>query len=209
MNFRYTLAFSAMLLLIIILLSVSQAQDQKVRASLKAGVMQRLGADTDITIEYSRPGVKGRVIWGGLVPYGLMSITTKDSLKKDIPWRAGANENTTIEFNHDLLIEDRKLPAGKYGVHIIPYENEWIIIFSKKNAEWGSYTYDEKEDALRVKVIPVEAPFQNWLTYGFDDLAGTSATLYLWWEKLKAPVKIELAGSDAPPAKPAKVKFVE
>ena len=169
-----------------------QAQGDKIRKSLKASVTQRLGTDTDITIDFSRPGVKGRKIWGELVPFGL-APGNKYSNDKPYPWRAGANENTTIEFNKDLLIENQKLPTGKYGIHMIPSEKDWIIIFSKKNAEWGSFSYDEKEDALRVTVTPVKAPFQEWLTYGFDDLNGTSATAYLHWEELKIPFKIELA----------------
>ncbi|MEJ2055271.1 MAG: DUF2911 domain-containing protein [Calditrichaceae bacterium] len=172
--------------------SSAQAQNNKVRKSLKASVTQRLGTDTDITIDYSRPGVKGRKIWGGLVPYGL-APGNRASNGKPFPWRAGANENTTIEFNHDLLIEGHKLPAGKYGIHMIPSEEDWTIIFSKKNAEWGSFSYDEKYDALRITVTPVKAPFKEWLTYGFDDLNGTSATVYLRWEELKVPFKIELA----------------
>ena len=90
-------------------------------------------------------------------------------------------------------MEGQKLPAGKYGIHMIPSEKDWIIIFSKKNAEWGSFSYDEKEDALRVTVTPVKAAHQEWLTFGFDDLKGTSATAYLHWEELKIPFKIELS----------------
>jgi len=172
--------------------SASLAQGKKVRASLNAAVTQRLGTDTNITFTFCRPGVKGRKIWGELVPYGL-APGNKYSKNNPYPWRAGANENTTIEFNNDLLIEGNKLPAGKYGIHMIPSEKEWIIIFSKNNSLWGSYAYNKEEDALRVTVKPVEAPHQEWLTFGFDDLAGTSATAYLHWEKIKIPFKIELA----------------
>lgn len=167
------------------------AQGQKIRPSLKASVSQRLGIDTDITIVYSRPGVKGRKIWGELVPYG-MAPGDKSSKNKPYPWRAGANENTTIEFNKDILVEGQKLPAGKYGIHMIPTEKEWTIIFSKNSTAMGSYSYDPAEDALRVTVTPVKAPHQEWLMYGFDDLAGTSATAYLYWEELKVPFKIKL-----------------
>lgn len=169
----------------------SFAQPDKIRLSLKAGVTQTLGLDTRVEIIYSRPGVKGRVIWGELVPFGL-SPGNQYSNNKDYPWRAGANENTTIEFTSDVLVEGQKLPAGKYGIHMIPFEKEWIIIFSNNNNSWGSYGYNQEEDALRVTVIPVEAPFNEWLCFGFDDLAGTSATAYLWWEKLKVPFKIQL-----------------
>lgn len=176
---------------LLVLPSATFAQRNQVRASLKASVTQRLGVDTDITIEYSRPGVKGRKIWGGLVPYGL-APGNKYSDNKPFPWRAGANENTTIEFNKDILIEGNKLPAGKYGIHMIPSEKDWIIIFSKNNSAWGSFKYNQEEDALRITVTPVKAPFQEWLEYGFDDLAGTSATAYLHWEELKVPFKIAL-----------------
>ena len=172
--------------------SISLAQRGGVRPSLKATVTQRLGADTDITIEYSRPGVKGRKIWGGLVPYGLVPGSER-SQGRPVPWRAGANENTTIECNNDVLIEGQKLPAGKYGVHMIPSEKDWVIIFNKNNSSWGSYSYNEEEDALRVTVTPVQAGFHEWLLYGFGDLAGTSATAYLLWDKLRVPFTIKLA----------------
>ena len=168
------------------------AQGGKIPASLKASVTQRLGTDTDITFDFCRPGVKGRKIWGGLVPYGL-EPGNKYSKGKPFPWRAGANKNTTITFNNDILIEGKKLPAGKYGIHMIPSEKEWIIIFSTNNSAWGSYSYNKAKDALRVTVTPVKACHQEWMMFGFDDLAGTSATAFLHWEKLKVPFKIKLA----------------
>ncbi len=167
------------------------AQRAQVRPSLKAGVWQRLGTDADITIEYSRPGVKGRKIWGALVPYG-MAPGNQYSKNQPFPWRAGANENTTIEFTKDVLIEGKPLAAGKYGLHMIPSEKEWTIIFSKNHSAWGSFSYTQDEDVLRVTVMPVEAPFQEWLAYGFEDLAGKSATAFLHWEQLKVPFKISL-----------------
>lgn len=173
--------------------SAALAQSSEIRLSLKASATQRLGVDTDITIDYSRPGVKGRKIWGELVPYGL-APGTEFSNEKPFPWRAGANENTTIEFNKDLLIEGEKLSAGKYGIHMIPAEKDWVIIFSANNSAWGSFSYDQEEDALRVTVTPVAAPHQEWLIFGFEDLAGTSATAYLHWETLKVPFTIKLAG---------------
>lgn len=166
--------------------STAFAQGNQVRPSLKASVMQVLGADTAITITYSRPGVKGRKIWGELVPYSMAS--------GDQPsiWRAGANENTTIEFNKDILVEGNKLPAGKYGIHMIPSEKDWIVIFSKNNSSWGSMAYKQEEDALRVTVTPVKVPHREWMSFGFGKLAGTSATVYLHWEELAVPFKIEL-----------------
>ena len=170
---------------------ISFAQEDTVRPSLKASVTQRLGVDTDITLDYSRPGVKGRKIWGELVPYGL-APGNKYSKEKPYPWRAGANEATTIEISKDILIEGSKLPAGKYGIHMIPSEKDWVIIFSKDNSLSGSYFYNQEKDALRITVTPVDAPHQEWLSYGFGDLAGTSASAFLYWEKLKVPFKIEL-----------------
>ena len=172
--------------------STTFAQENQVRPSLKASVSQRLGIDTDIKIDFSRPGVKGRKIWGELVPYGL-APGNRYSKDQPYPWRAGANENTTIEFNKDILVEGNKLPAGKYGIHMIPSEKDWIIIFSKNNSGWGSYQYNQEEDALRVTVTPVKAPHQEWMVFGFEDLAGTAATAYLHWEELKVPFKIKLA----------------
>jgi len=168
------------------------AQEKKVRASLPASVSQTLGVDTEITIDYSRPGVKGRKIWGELVPYG-MNPGNKYSKEKPFPWRAGANEKTTIEISNDVLVDGEALPAGKYSIHMIPSEKDWIIAFNKNSEGWGSYDYDEAQDALRVTVTPVEAPFQEWMRFGFGDLAGTSAVAFLQWEKLKVPFTIALA----------------
>ena len=108
------------------------------RPSQRALASQRVGL-TDITITYHRPLVGGRKIWGGLVPY-------------DQVWRAGANENTTIAFADPVSIEGQPLAKGIYGLHMIPSANEWTIVFSKNSTSWGSFTYDQAEDALRVKV---------------------------------------------------------
>ena len=185
------LGLTLILSVLLVLPSTTFAQGNQVRASLKASVMQVLGVDTAITITYSRPGVKGRKIWGELVPYGL-APGNRYSKDQPFPWRAGANENTTIEFNKDILVEGNKLSAGKYGIHMIPSENDWVIIFSKNNSAWGSYQYNQEEDALRVTVTPVEATHREWLVYSFGKLAGTSAMAYLHWEKLIVPFKIEL-----------------
>jgi hypothetical protein len=172
--------------------TTSSAQG-KPRVSPKASVSQTIGADTNITIDYGRPGVKGRKIWGELVPFGL-APGNKMSKDKPFPWRAGANENTIITFSKDILVEGQKLPAGKYGIHMIPSATTWVIAFSKNSASWGSFSYNQEEDALRVTVTPVKAPFEEWLMYGFGDLTANSATLYLRWEELKIPIKIALAG---------------
>jgi len=188
---RFGLTWGFVLALLMVRPSASLAQGKRVPASLGATVTQKLGTDAVITIDYSRPGVKGRKIWGGLVPYG-MAPGNQYSKNKPFPWRAGDNENTTFETNKDVLIEGKPLPAGKYGLHMIPGEKEWIIIFSKKNDAWGSFAYDQADDALRVTVTPVAAPHEEWLMFGFDDLANASATAYLHWEQLRVPFKIAL-----------------
>src|SRR5215470_2246659 len=108
--------------------------------SQAAEVKQRI-ALTDITVKYHRPLVNGRKIWGGLVPYGKV-------------WRAGANENTTIEFSSPVSVEGKPLDKGTYGLHMIPNPDSCTVIFSKTNTGWGSYSYDQKDDALRVEVKP-------------------------------------------------------
>lgn len=168
------------------------AQESKIRASLPASVSQTIGVDTAITIDYSRPGVKGRKIWGELVPYGL-APGNEYSKNKPYPWRAGANEKTTIAVSSDVTVDGKPLAAGKYSILMIPSEKDWVVIFNKVNEGWGSYDYDEAQDALRVTVTPVKAPFEEWMRFGFDDLAGTSAVAYLQWEKLKVPFTIALA----------------
>ncbi len=188
-------AIAKVALVFMLLIGIStftQAQSKKVRPSLPASVAQGIGVDGKIVIEYSRPGVKGRPIWGVLVPYGLAE-GNKYSDNKPYPWRAGANENTTFETKTALTVEGKSLPAGKYGLHMIPGKDEWVIIFSKQNDIWGSYKYDEANDALRVTVKPSEAGHQEWLTYGVDNLDGSKASVYLHWEKVKVAFNVAVA----------------
>lgn len=182
----------ALIAVLIMFFTISTtAQEKKIPPSLLGSVSQHLGLETVVTFEFSRPGVKGRTIWGDLVPYGL-TPGNKYSDNKPFPWRAGANKNSTIETNKDILVEGKKLPAGKYGIHMIPGEKEFVVMFSKTDSLWGSYQYKEADDALRITVATKAAPHEEWLTFGFDDLAGTSATAYLHWEKLMVPFKIEI-----------------
>lgn len=167
--------------------SATQAQEKQ-RESPRDSVAQAIGS-VDVKIVYGSPSVKGRKIWGELVPYG-MNEGSKYSDNKPYPWRGGANENTTIEFSGDVMVEGNSLPKGKYGMHFIPSETTWVVIFSKNSTSWGSYKYNQEEDALRVTVTPVKAPFQEQLKYGFDDVTGSSATAYLQWELLKVPFMI-------------------
>jgi tetratricopeptide (TPR) repeat protein len=150
----------------------------------------------EVTIIYNSPDVsdangnsrKGK-IWGGLVPYGLAD--NNFGTAKKIPWRAGANENTTIQFSHDVKIEGKEIQAGKYGLHMIPGKETWVIIFSKNSSAWGSYFYDESEDALRVEVIPESTSFTEWLTFDFIERKPTFTVAALKWEELMVPFKIE------------------
>lgn len=157
----------------------------------KAMVGERIGL-TDVTIHYDRPGVKGREgkIWGQLVPAGFVDLGFGNS--KAAPWRAGANENTTIEFSNDVTIEGQPLKKGKYGFFIAFDPNECTLIFSNNTSSWGSFYYNEKEDALRVKVKP--APMSNnveWLKYEFLNQTENAATIALEWEKLMIPFRVE------------------
>jgi len=144
--------------------------------SQRAEVSQKIGV-TNITIKYHRPLVNDRKIWGGLVPYGQV-------------WRAGANFNTMISFTDPVTIEGQPLAAGTYGLHMIPNADEWTIIFSKNSTSWGSFTYDQAEDALRVNVRPTTADMHNALTYDFDQLTPNSAVVELQWEKVAVPFKV-------------------
>ena len=166
------------------------SQDKKVRSSLAASVSQTIGAETKVTVYYSRPGVKNREVWGKLVPYG-MAEGNKYSNGNPIPWRAGANENTVIEFSHDVMVDGKMLKKGKYSIHMKPGKDKWTIMFNKNSDAWGSYKYNAKDDALTIAVKPMKADHQEWLAYGFENLNGKKATAYLHWEKLKVPFSIE------------------
>ena len=157
----------------------------------KASVSERIGL-TDVTIHYDRPGVKGREgkIWGQLIPAGFTDPGFGSS--KSAPWRAGANENTTIEFSNDVKIEGQTLPAGKYGFFVAYDPDECTLIFSKNSDSWGHFFYNEKEDALRVKVKPQSLDKSiEWLKYEFTNQSESAATVALEWEKLLIPFKIE------------------
>jgi hypothetical protein len=173
--------------------TVVLAQDDQPRKSPKASVSQVIGLDTEVSIEYGRPAMRGRDIYWDVVPNG-MEEPNNYSDNKPYPWRAGANENTTIEFTKDLEIEGKAIAKGKYSIHMIPSETTWVVIFNKVNDGWGSYGYDQDQDALRVTVTPVKAPSAELLTYGFDNLVDYSATAFLHWGEKKVPFKIKVAG---------------
>ena len=158
----------------------------------KASVSENIGITT-VKIDYSRPEVKGREgkIWGNLVHYGFADLHYGTS--KAAPWRAGANENTTIEFSTEVSIEDKPLQAGKYGFFIAMGDEKATLVFSKFNTAWGSFYYDFKDDALRVEV-PVHKLNENVerLKYEFGEQTENSAVLSLQWEKVKIPFKISV-----------------
>jgi hypothetical protein len=152
------------------------------RQSQHAVITQRIGI-TDITINYHRPLANGRQIWGKVVPYG------------DV-WRAGANENTTITFSDPVTIEGQPLDKGTYGIHMIPGENQWTVIFSRDSRDWGSFSYKKDDDALRVTVKPQAAELHDALVYDFDDLKADSAVVTLRWDKVAVPFKVAVNVND-------------
>ena len=148
-------------------------------ASPHASVTQRLGL-TDITVDYHRPAVGKRKIWGELVPYAEV-------------WRAGANENTTITFSTLVSVGGKQVPAGTYGLHMIPTQTTWTIILSSVSSAWGSFTYDEKEDVVRLTATPAQAEFEESLEYRFEKLTETSVEVVMQWDRLQVgfPVGVD------------------
>lgn len=156
--------------------------------SPEAWSVQEIGL-SKIKINYHRPAVKDREIWGKLVPYGL--TTSQFGAGNPSPWRAGANENTTITFTHDANVEGQPIKAGTYGLFMIVEPEEWTLVLSSNSTSWGSFFYDETEDVLRAKLKPQKAEHQEWLLYSFDNITANSAHAYLHWEKMKVPFKVE------------------
>ena len=149
------------------------AASKEAKPSPAATAAGKIGG-TAVTVNYSSPAVKGRAIYGGLVPYGQV-------------WRAGANEATTVEFSKPVKVEGQALPAGKYGFFLIPTEKQWTVIFNKEPKQWGAFKYDQKLDALRVLVTPRKsAALAERLAYEV-----TPQGLTLRWEKLEVPVAIK------------------
>lgn len=177
MKFAFPRLWPAIGLVLILAAAPVVAQELKLpRTSPSASVSQTIGT-TEVTITYCRPGVKGREIWGGLVPY-------------DKVWRAGANEATTISFSDPVTIEGQKLDAGTYALFTIPTPNTWTVVFNKKADQWGAYTYKQDEDALRVTVTPHSGNEVEWMRFVFTGLSDSGATVELQWAKLRVPFKI-------------------
>jgi len=147
------------------------------RVSQKSVLTQTVGL-TDMTITYSRPGVKGRKVFGALVPYGKV-------------WRTGANEATKISFSDDVTIDGKPLPKGTYSLHTIPGADAWTIIFNKEADQWGSFNYKESADALRVTAKPHTAPFTEWMTFDVPQLSTDKATVEIRWDTTAVPFTVD------------------
>jgi len=165
---------------ILTLLFVSNAFGQLnlPRESQRAEVSQTVG-DARISLVYHRPNTKARKVWGELVPFGKV-------------WRTGANEATVFEISRDVTVNGKPLPAGKYSLHTIPNKDEWTIIFNKTWNQWGSFNYDEKQDALRITVKPEKADFQETLSYNFENITANAAQVSIVWEKVKVPFTVNV-----------------
>jgi len=186
------------------------------RPSQSASVMQRIGV-TDVTITYSRPGVKGRKIWGDPLPeqaktQGEATLDNQNERPKDaviVPyghvWRTGANEATTFTVTDDVLINGQKLAAGSYSLHTIPTKDEWTIVFNGTANQWGSFTYDPAKDTLRVKAKPQWVnENQEWLAFDIDPVGEDSAQVNIRWEKISVPFTVKVA--DVPATTMTKLK---
>ncbi|MBK1876335.1 DUF2911 domain-containing protein [Pelagicoccus mobilis] len=184
---------SSLSLLAATLLGVLTADAQMTtvpQVSPAASVSQTVGI-TKFTVDYSRPSVNGRPIWGKLVPYGLSNLGWAGATSA--PWRAGANQNTVLTIAHDAQIEGKNIPAGSYGLHLIVEENDDVtVILSKDYQAWGSYFYNPENDALRAKVKATAAEHTEQLTYSFSKVGKNSAILSLNWEKKQIPINVSV-----------------
>jgi len=192
-------------LFVLSLAASASAQVVLPRPSQKASVMQRIGA-TDITITYSRPGVKGRKIWGDPLPgqeatvKGEATLDNQNVRPKDaviVPyghvWRTGADDATMFVVSDDVLINGQKLPAGTYSLHTIPTKDEWTIVFNGTANQWGSFNYDAAKDTLRVKAKPAWVnENEEWLSFSFDPVSDDSAQVNIRWEKVSVPFTVKV-----------------
>jgi len=164
-------------LIFIISLSAAAQQLKTPRPSPDATVIQYVGV-TEVKIDYGSPGVKGRKVWGELVPLGEI-------------WRTGANEATTITFSDPVKVNGTELPSGTYGIHTIPNESEWEFIFSKDTKIDGSSNFNKDKEVLRVKAKPEEHHFMERMTFLFTDVTDNSAKVNFLWDKINVSFNIE------------------
>jgi len=191
MKNNYLKATAFLALLLTAFTFTANAQLTLPAGSPEAEVSQRVGI-TDVTIHYNRPYVKGREIWGKLVPYGFNNLGFGTAISA--PWRAGADYNTTIHFTHDVKVEGNDVKAGKYALFFAVEENGSVTgILSSNTTSWGSYFYDEAEDVLRFNVQSNDLDTSTeMLTFSFDTADATTTTASLKWEKKEIPFKIEV-----------------
>ncbi len=175
MPFRLFLLFGVALLLAVPASAQQRANDEA-RTSPNAMIGQTIGT-TNVKVTYGRPSVRGRAIFGDLVPYGAI-------------WRTGANEATTITFSNDVMIEGEALAAGTYGLFTVPGEDEWAIVFNSVSEQWGGYNYSADSDVLRVMVAPSMGAMDEMMTFSFDAVTETEATLTLHWDEVEVPIMI-------------------
>ncbi|WP_034045239.1 DUF2911 domain-containing protein [Wocania ichthyoenteri] len=170
------------------------AQLNTPRGSQQATISQRIGV-SDVSITYSRPSVNGRKVWGKLVPYGMNNLGFGTSTAA--PWRAGANENTTITFTHNAKVEGNPIKAGTYGLHFeVKADDTATLILSHDAEAWGSYFYDKSKDALRAEIKTITVPHHELLTFEFNNVAANSATATLAWEKKGFPINVSFDVTD-------------
>lgn len=169
-------------LALIVAATAAFGQVRTPRVSPNATLMQTVGL-TDITIKYSRPGVKGRTILGGLVPY-------------DQVWRTGANEATTITFSNDVTVNGQKLAKGTYAFFTIPGRDQWTLVFNKQGEQWGAFNYDQAQDALRITAKAEPAGYHEWMGFDIDEMSTDTAKIELRWDKWAVPFTVD-TGSTA------------
>ncbi len=167
-------------LFLLVTATAAVAQVEYPRLSPRATVEQQVGL-TEVTIRYNRPSMRGRAIWGQLVPYGQV-------------WRTGANEATTIEISDDVTVNGQKLAKGIYSIHSIPGPEEWTLIFNSAAQQWGSYNYDAAKDVVRLQVRPIASDHAHeLLTFAFPRVTEDAAEVHLAWDRLMVPFNIEVA----------------
>lgn len=175
-------------LLLISGITIAQTNLSFVRVSPQTKITQNIGFAT-VEVDYSRPGAKGREIWGKLVPFGLAPNAFGNG--KPMPWRVGANENTTIELSHNAKLNGSELAAGKYSIHALVDEDNWTIIFNSEVNAWGSFFYESSNDVLKINVKPVKGTFKEWFTIDFENFTLGSADLVIQWGEVKVPIGIQ------------------
>src|SRR3989442_9515455 len=196
MRSRFTLLAAAVLL--VAATAAGQITLPPSGENQRASITQYLGL-VKVTVDYNSPKVhspftgedrRGK-IWGTLVPYGMAKGLGYGTCT-ECPWRVGANENTVFTVSNNVKVEGQPLPAGAYGLHMIPGQDDWTVIFSKNSTSWGSFFYDPKDDALRISVKPAKSEYHEWLAFEFPERQLDKATVAMKWEDLQVPIHISV-----------------